>query len=264
MNPQFRYLSWGCGLQSTVLFEMIREGTLQADAIFFADTEDEPYWVYDTLAFYRVRSNCPVNVVGKGKLSQHMQQAAESGRRWATIPAWTIGSDGRAAPLRRQCTGEYKIEVIQKSIRKLLGYQCGERVKHKVICLLGITFDELDRMAPSRTPWMENEYPLVHFGFTVQDCVEFFLSRKLPIPRKSSCYYCPYHSDRYWRDMKENDPAEFQKACAVDVMIRNLTRVGVTSPCFIHRSLVPLSEAYFGEDQRELFGRDCSSGHCGV
>lgn len=33
MSEGFRYISWGCGLQSTVLVQMVCEGKLQADAI---------------------------------------------------------------------------------------------------------------------------------------------------------------------------------------------------------------------------------------
>ncbi len=263
MSEGFRYISWGCGLQSTVLVQMVCEGKLQADAIFFADTMDEPYWVYETLGNYYLRPPCPVYVVTKGKLSEHMRAAAEQGKRWAAIPGWTKGEDGRAAPLRRQCTREYKIEVIQKAVRTVLGYALGERVKHRVTSIQGISFDELDRMSPSRIPWVTTEYPLVDARMTANDCRDFFLSRKLRVPRKSSCRYCPYHSDRYWRDMKQNDPVEFEQACEVDMLIRDLTRVGDANPVFIHRSLVPLREAYFGENQRELFREDCS-GHCGV
>lgn len=258
----FKYISWGCGLQSTVLVEMVVEGTLQADAIFFADTMDEPSWVYETLGFYWLRPPCPVHVVTKGRLSEHMLNSAIDGKKWASIPLWTKTSDG-AAPLRRQCTREYKIEVIEKALRRILGYQPGERSKHKAICMQGISFDEMQRARPNRTSWIESEYPLIEQGMTRQDCREFLESRKLPVPKKSSCVYCPYHSDSYWRDLKANHLKEFEQACQVDEASRNLTKLGVSNPCFVHRSLLPLREAYFGEDQIELFRDECA-GHCGL
>lgn len=261
--PEFRYISWGCGLQSTTLVEMVAEGKLACDAIFFADTRDEPYWVYETLGFYWTRPPCPVYVVSKGRLSDYLRGKVERGERSASIPAWTLGEEGRASPLRRQCTREFKIEVIDKAVRKLLGYKRKQRMRHDVRCLQGISFDELDRMAPSHEPWKTNEYPLVDLRMSEKDCVAFFERRGLPVPRKSSCRYCPWHSDRYWRDMKQNDPREFEQACEVDELIRGMSERGVDSPVFIHRSLVPLRQAYFKEDQRELFREDCS-GHCGV
>jgi len=242
---------------------MVCEGTLKADAIFFADTMDEPWWVYQTLGFYWLSPRIPVHVVSKGKLSEDLRIAVETGKRWACIPIWTLTEDGTAGPLRRQCTREYKIEVIEQAVRKLLGYGKGERCKHEAVCIQGISFDELDRMRPNRTPWITNEYPLVDLGMTRTDCREFFESRGLPVPRKSSCRYCPYHSDSYWKSLKQNDPEEFAAACETDELVRNLTKLGVTNPGFIHRSLVPLREAYFGEDQHEMFRDECS-GHCGV
>jgi len=257
-DDTFRYISWGCGLQSTVLVEMVCEGTLNADAIFFADTMDEPHWVYETLGYWWLRSPIPIHVVTKGKMSEAIYQ-----KGWASIPAWTLGDDGRAAPLRRQCTREYKIEVIERAVKRILGYRLGEHCKHKAICLQGISFDEMDRCSLNRKPWITNEWPLVDLGMTRTDCSMFLEERGLPVPKKSSCRYCPYHSDRYWREMKQQHPQEFAEACQVDDKIRDLTSMGVERPCFVHRSLVPLREAYFGEDQKELFGRECS-GHCGV
>jgi len=259
----FRYISWGCGLQSTTLVEMACEGTLKADAIFFADTRDEPSWVYETLGFWWARAPVPIYVVSKGKLSSDLEAAASEGKRFASIPAWTAGGDGRAAPLRRQCTREYKIEVIEKALRRLLGYEPRARCRHDAVCIQGISFDELGRCRPARTPWITNEWPLVELGMTRNDCREFLQARNLPIPKKSSCVYCPYHSDKYWRELKEQEPAEFAEACRVDETVRNMTMRGVQSPCFIHRSLIPLRQADFGADQRELFDKECS-GHCGV
>jgi len=31
----------------------------------------------------------------------------------------------------------------------------------------------------------------------------------LPVPRKSACVYCPYHSDRAWREVRDFDPAPY-------------------------------------------------------
>jgi hypothetical protein len=251
-------------VQSTVLVEMVARGELECDAIFFADTMDEPSWVYETLGFYYMRPACPVYVVTKGKLSEHMRQAADEGRRWAAIPAFTKLKDGAAGPLRRQCTREYKIEVIQKAIRRLLGYEPGQHMKHRVICYQGISLDEAAMRAnPSREPWCENRFPLIDLRMRREDCIRFFELNNLLVPKKSSCRYCPYHSNSYWRDLKQNYPAEFELACQTDENIRGLTKAGFTNPAFIHRSLVPLREAYFREDQRELFGEECS-GHCGV
>ena len=265
MPLTFRYLSCGCGLQSATLVAMICVGELKADAVFFADTQDEPPWVYETLGYWWLRCPVPFYVVTKGKLSDAMRLSTTTGARWAAIPVWAQRPDGSEAPLRRQCTREFKIEVIERAVRKLLGYEKGQRIREKAVCYTGISFDELERCTPSRTPWVTKEFPLVDRGMTRADCRVYLEQHGHPVPKKSSCVFCPYHRNSYWRDLKENYPAEFERACKIDELVRNLGEVGVEYPTFVHRSLVPLREAYFGEDQLELFeDRDCSSGYCGV
>ncbi len=261
---RFSYISWGAGLQSTTLVAMAVAGGVAADAIIFADTQDEPEWVYETLWYWRSRSrNIPIYVPSKGSLSEALRDKIENGKRFANLPLWTAGTDGRAAPLLRQCTREWKIEVIAREVRRILGYQHGQRVTHDVRCLLGISLDEAGRMRPNRYAWQVNEYPLIERRMKRGDCEAYLTERGIPVPRRSSCRYCPYHSDSYWRDLKENYPDEFERACKVDDLVRGMSERGTQSPVFVHRSLVPLRRASFGESQMDFFTEECS-GSCGV
>src|SRR4051812_29702334 len=98
-------------------------GCPRADAAIFADTGDEPAWVYDHLERLKEWSPIPIHTTAKGRLSRDVEDRLTGRRsRVAAIPAWTRGRDGRAAPLRRQCTQEYKIEPLEKKVRELLGY----------------------------------------------------------------------------------------------------------------------------------------------
>ena len=64
---------------------------------------------------------------------------------------------------RRQCTREYKIFPIQRKVRELLGLKKYQRVPKdtKVEMLIGISKDEMSRIARSRDWWIDNQYPLV-------------------------------------------------------------------------------------------------------
>ena len=83
-----------------------------------------------------------------------------------------------------------------------------------------------------------------------------------PIPVKSSCVFCPYHSNRTWREIKENYPEEWKKVIKVDKAIRDSSKRGDQDQLFLHRSLKPIEEAYLQEDQEELFM--CEEGFCGI
>ncbi len=266
------YLSLGAGVQSSALLVMSvleLHGCPKADVVIFADTGDEPQWVYDQLEALRTWGDgrMRIEVVSEGRLSESVIERHDGRRKpFAAIPVFTLGSDGRAAPLRRQCSREYKIQPIERKVRELLGYSKGQRVKHKAEALIGISLDEATRMKMSRTPWVTNRYPLVDAKMRRGDCLALLREHGLPEPRKSACVFCPYHDNRYWETLRTKYPEEFSKAEAFDVAVRDMTKSGARNPVFLHRSLRPLSEVDFTQGQRSLdfwFDNECE-GVCGV
>ncbi len=66
---------------------------------------------------------------------------------------FTVNSKtGKKGILRRQCTGNYKINPVQQKIRELLGLKKGEKRKKgtKVELVMGISYDEMTRMTINR------------------------------------------------------------------------------------------------------------------
>lgn len=64
--------------------------------------------------------------------------------------------------------------------------------------------------------------------------------------------------------MKENDPDSWDKAVAMDVLIRNGIK-GTTEKLYLHRSMKPLTECDLdpNRDQFDMFDHECE-GMCGV
>jgi len=269
MTPDLTYLSLGAGVQSSALLVMSCRGfhgCPRADVAIFADTQGEPAWVYEHLEALREWSDIPVEVVTAGDLMRDVVDRHTGKRkRFATIPVWTKGDDGRAFPLRRQCTREYKIEPIERKVRELLGYEKGQRVKKRARGLVGISLDEATRMKPSRTPWVDLAYPLVDARLRRHDCLRIVEKAGLPKAKKSACVFCPYHSADYWRDLKDSHPKEFARAVRFDEAVRDMTRSGIERPVYLSRTLRPLRECSFDGDQRtfDWFDEECE-GMCGV
>jgi hypothetical protein len=268
----FTYLSYGAGVQSSALLvcsALGLAGVPRVDVAIFADTGDEPPWVYETLELMKLwarERGITIESVSAGCLSADVQARHDgTKKRFVCIPAFTQGSDGRASILRRQCTREYKIDPITKKVRQLLGYEPRQRVKHRVRCLVGISLDEAQRMKPSRFKWVTNVFPLVFGGLRRRDC-ELLVSRQgLPVPKKSSCVFCPFHSDGFWLALRDNHPEEFERAVVFDRVIRDMSMSGLKRPAFLHRSLQPLDAVDFdlNRDQVDMFGNECE-GHCGI
>ena len=258
------YINLGAGVQSTALYLLAcaeQRGVPKAEVAIFADTQDEPAWVYENLDRLRALGGIPIEVVSAGCLGDdlmHKRGAAE-GERFAWIPAFTLLPDGRAGPLRRQCTRDYKITPIEKKVRTLMGYKPRQVIKEKAASLVGISLDEVQRAKDSRTRWVETCFPLIDARMDRHACLTVIAASGLPAPLKSSCIFCPYHSDSFWKWLKDNYAAEWARACKVDAQIRDMTRAGVERPAFLHGSLAPLADVHF-DDQGELF--DSQHGVC--
>lgn len=268
MDTDLTYISFGAGVQSTALLVMSNLGLYDcpiADVAIFADTQLEPQWVYRHLDFIEKWSTIPLIRVTSGNLRQDLvERVREKKKRVASIPVWTTGKDGKPVPLWRQCTQEYKIAPIQRKVRELLGYKPRQVIKHRVSCLIGISSDEIMRMRTSRVRWTTNVYPLIDAGLSRDDCRDIITKVGLPVPKRSACVFCPFHSDEYWSDLQANHPEEWEATVQFDETIRNMKSAGVRSDVYLHRSLTPLHQIKpkrgFEDD---AFMNECE-GQCGI
>lgn len=266
------YLSLGAGVQSSALFVMSAlglRGCPKAEVAVFADTQDEPQWVYQQLAALRVfgaAHGLPIETVTAGRLSTETYgHAACIQKRRAALPVFTLGRDGREAMLPRQCTEEYKLAPIRRFLRQRLGYTPRARMPANAVhALIGISFDERTRIKDSSRRWIRNSWPLIDAVMRRHDCAVLLQAHGVPVPRKSACIYCPFHDDAYWIDLRATEPESFAEACRFDDAVRSVSHSGLRRPVFLHRSLTPLRDVTFDERASfDGFGNECS-GHCGV
>lgn len=249
-------LSLGGGTQSTVMALLADRGVFGAkpDFAVFADTGWEPDAVYRNVGWLAGQLSYPVVTVraggGRSLRDDVIAGVNVRGRPWTTIPVFLATSDGRAAGMNwRQCTSDYKIAPIQREVRRRLGLARRSPVPLDTVVemWLGITVDEAERMRTSPQPWIANRYPLADAGMSRADCVGWFAgehpNRVLP---RSACVGCPYHSDRAWQSMRDDDPEAFADAVEVDRLLRseghNAAKM-FRHRAFLHRRRVPLAEA---------------------
>jgi len=270
---RLRVLSLGAGVQSTTLALMAAHGVVgpMPDCAIFADTGWEPAAVYDHLAWLMSPNVLPfpVHVVTGGDIRADLLRAGE-GHRWASIPAFTRTVKGvrfSIGMIRRQCTKDYKIVPIRRKVRELAGLTRRRSPATPVVeQWIGISLDEAIRMKPSFEDWQVNRWPLIEQRMTRRDCLRWLAEHEYPVPPKSSCIGCPFHADEVWRQMRDEDPAAWTDAVAIDRAIRTGLR-GIRGEVFLHRSAVPLDEADLTTQQDagqlDLWGNECE-GMCGV
>jgi hypothetical protein len=252
-KSEFHILNLGAGVQSTALYLMFLRGDLQLppiDFAIFADTMGEPRSVYRHLEWMKSLNGPPILVRSKGKLSEHLLKGQNStGRRFASIPAYTLRPDGTAGKVRRQCSMEYKIEVIQRTIRRDICKAEPLRTPKGVIVhqYIGISLDEAGRAerikrAP-RAKYLKVHFPLIDLFMSRANCLTY-LADKVPheTPR-SACTFCPFHSDYEWDLQKRTDPEAWAESVELDRALRvpgNVVNRKLDQQLFLHRSCVSL------------------------
>ena len=260
---KFNFLSLGAGRQSTALALMAAHGhvTPMPDAAIFADTGDEPTWVYETVRWLQGANVLPfpVLVTSRGRLSERLL----AGDDMARVP-FHVGAGGMAG---RQCTRNYKIRPIRRAVREFLGIAPRGYIAPGTICQwVGLSYDETWRIKPSGVKFMINRWPLIELGYRVGDCEHWLRVHDYPVPRSSACVYCPYLSNAQRREIKEHDPIGHQRALKVDRELRlpeNVERFH--GELYVHSARRALSEIDLsaGSEQGDLFVNECE-GICGV
>ncbi len=268
-----RVLSWGLGLQSTMLAVMSALGDIEPlDLIITADLGFERRSTYEIRDFYidwLHRHGQSVVVINSGDI--RLEGASEH----IHIPFFTE----TGAPLRRQCTREFKIRPIRRYIREWLGYPPStppHPPAGSVEQWIGFTIDEWSRIKTSGVKFIKNRFPLIERKITRNECPQYFIDRGLPVPGKSACLCCPYRSASEWKEIAEKEPENFQAAIKFDEKNRNNPLADCGSDAdklFIWRDAIPLQEVDLqaaSERERKsnstqlplLVPDACDSGYC--
>lgn len=260
-------LSLGAGVQSSTLALMAAHGDLpMPDVAIFADTHAEPASVYAWLERLERELPYPVIRVSGGDImaDQTTMSVSKDGTKYLRnlIPAFSLNPDGSQGMLLRKCTADYKLAPIRRKVRELAA---GRHV-HQWI---GISRDEAHRMKDSGVRYITNIFPLIERGMLRVNCLDWLQAHGYPVPPKSACIVCPYHSDAQWQSLS---PDELGRAVSFEkkwneVASQDQSASQIRGVIRLHRSLEPLDRADFStakdHGQLDLFGNECE-GMCGV
>lgn len=262
-----KILHLGAGVQSSALAEMIVEGELpRVDFVIFADTGDEPDYVYSQVEYLKQRLagvDIPLVTVRREGLGL-VQSVLYGSGRFITMPLYTKQSNGQVAIVRRQCTKEYKIVpsdnytlnwMIEAGHAKWSQGKAPRRIVNRDVLIeniYGISVEEFYRAGKRGPQWQSAVYPLIDKRMTRPDCVKWLRDHGLPVPKKSSCKRCPYHDDEYWLDQQTNHPIDFEESCAFDEFLRTPEGIkrfkgSMKGKIFLHSSCQPLRSINLAE-----------------
>lgn len=279
IKTKYNIISLGAGVQSSCLALMCAKGEISPmpDFAIFSDTQDEPESVYKWLEQLKALLPYPVYIVTAGSLSKESlkMRVTKDGRKFSriNIPFFTKSAKGKLGKIVfRSCTADFKIKPIMKEARARCKIKRGQKYI-SVTQYIGISWDEWHRCKPSRDAWAQSRWPLIEKRMTRQSCLEWMERNGYPKPPRSSCVYCPFHSNKEWKRLKQEEPEAFERAVQFekDMQLAKKNSENFDSTPFLHKSCTPIEQVDFRDDfdkgQMDIFGGDhphCEEGMCGV
>lgn len=247
-----KILSCGAGMQSTALALMSCENKKKGiihkevpvyDAVIFCDLGSEPYWVKDQVGF--IKGACesvgiPFHIIESNLYQDYMDNFGTG--HVSSIPFWSVDETGKKAKMRRHCTLDYKIALIEKFLRyELLGYKKYQRLKKEDICAhemhIGFSFEERKRISSDYSKLFIKKYPLVVMEWERADSYRYILEEWGLDTKASACNFCPFHKNYFFRHLKENSKADYEQTVAFDRMIGEMQpNTAIRSKIYISRS----------------------------
>lgn len=214
--------SFGGGVQSTAALVLAAQGELDYRTFLMANVGDDSEHP-GTLRYLRQYAIPYAEAHGlelvvldrvmkrSGEVRTLLQDLTREGSRSLKIPVRM--SNG--APGTRSCTAQFKIKVIADELKRR-----GATKDAPATVGIGISLDEIQRANNRRCePHERIEYPLLEHGIRRIDCARIIRSAGLPVPPKSSCWFCPFHRPETWHDMRRDEPELFEKACQLEELL---------------------------------------------
>lgn len=261
-----RYFSFGGGVQSMAVLVLAVQGRVQYDEFLFSnvghDSENPA-----TIAYVEnvAKPYAAANGIELTELQKLYRGETETIAQWLERDKRTIGLPvflASGMPANRNCTSKFKIDVIARYQK-----QHGATKENPCATGLGISLDEIQRArSESGIAWQALEYPLLDLRMYRRDCMRVIADAGLPVPPKSSCWFCPFHRRDEWTRMKREQPELFAKAVALETMLNERRATLGRDEIYLHASLQPLERAVGDQMAFDFSESDmpCDTGYCFV
>lgn len=245
-----RVFSYGGGVQSNAVLVLQAQGKLRNpyDVFVFAnvgaDSENPETLEYVENVAKPFAAKHGIELVEVQKTTRGepdtVVQALRRQQRSILIPV-RMSHNGK--PGNRNCTQTFKIEVVDKWI--------SSHGTQFVTIGIGISLDEFGRMRdvhwhdPRRygTFKRRRDYPLIDLRLKRKECAQAIIDAGLPLPPRSSCFFCPYKRPEEWIDLRRDDPPLFEIAADLETLTNERRALLGRDPVYFHPALVPLKQA---------------------
>lgn len=193
-----RVLSYSGGLQSTALLVLAGRRQVRIDAAIHidlgvAESPDTIRYIRDVAIPYAREKGIHVRIGYVDAVGDILSNPAH--------PKAPFRDAATKAPTTRQCTNHWKVRVFRRLLRAMMHEMRVPVRRDAVQVLLGISYDETERIKPPDVQYYSHEYPLVDLKLRREDCVSIIEEEGLPVPDKSACWFCPFTKTERFRSI---------------------------------------------------------------
>ena len=261
-------ISYGGGVQSTAMIVLAIQGKIDYEVALFSNVGDDSEhpaslrYVREIMQPFAAQHGFPVHELipmRRGEPTSIWNEITREGSNRNVIPVY--GDIG--APLSRTCTVDFKVKTVGRWLRAQ-----GATKTDKALVAIGISTDEIERAGRGKDePNQTRTYPLIDLMLNRNDCEVVIREAGLPVPPKSSCFFCPFHRPLTWAEMRRDEPELFNKAQELEDHMNRRNEARGRTPVYLTRFGKRLTEAV-PEAQQSLFQElgvgenGCDSGFC--
>ncbi len=241
-------ISYGGGVQSTAMIVLAVQGRIDADVALFANVGDDSEhpatldYVREVMMPWAESQGFPVYELHRtrrdgSRYGGLLETIVNHDRDSLKEPIPVRGMNG--APLSRSCTVDWKVKVLGKWLKAN-----GATADDPAQVNIGISTDEIQRVGNKKTEaWERINYPLIDLGLNRQDCMNVTADAGLPVPPKSSCWFCPFHKPQMWAEMRRDEPQLFAQSVELERLLNERRSRRAKDPVYLTGEGRPLDEA---------------------
>lgn len=253
-SEQLRAFSFGGGVQSVACLVLAAQGRINFREFVFSNVGDDSEhpatlrYIEEHAMPFAGRHGLRIHVVQRklknGEVETLYQKLTNPDKRSLPIPVFYPNG----APAGRACTQDFKVKTLLKWHKAQ-----GATAENPAVVGIGISLDEFQRMrSSSGIDEQVLEYPLIDLRLTREDCKRIIADAGLPVPPKSSCFFCPFHTLKVWQDMRDREPELFWRSVDLEQTINRKREAAGMFPVYLTRKLKPLDEVTTADPSPQL------------
>jgi hypothetical protein len=211
MKPM-NIVAYGGGTNSTALLIECVNRRIPIELILFADTGGEKPHTYKHLKTFS--KWCKANGLPEITTVQQVNQYGTA------ITLEQICLNKHVLPSLaygfKTCSQKHKRHPQDKFVNNWPPAKAAWKAGEKVTKLIGFDYGEERRATMTEDKKYLYRYPLIEWEMGREDCIQTIIDAGLPVPGKSSCFFCPASRLDEIKHLKETYPDLWQRALEME------------------------------------------------